>query len=292
MARIVLAKCPQCGAGLPVAAHDDLVTCRFCNHVSVIEREPRRMATALQQHPEWAQFQRIKVSARPPGWVIAALVLSVVVLPLVAVIAVAVHGATNPVKIDGFNAAAGVVPGASTMDLRGEALVGDHLDRVELGDLLKQTQAIALARQPNAKLTSLVGTETRAGLVDATRANAATVMFEYKFADASKPAGKDVVQGRLLLVVGSGRVLTIEQPSYSATSEVLEAPKCASTSAWASAVQSGVPSDAVAKFLLYDQAWSIRVEGHDEYRREIDAQTCKVVKSWGPTTDEAPRRKR
>jgi hypothetical protein len=68
-------------------------------------------------------------------------------------------------------------------------------------------------------------------------------------------------------------------------------PNCRGAAAWKTAVDSGVPADAIAK-LYFDRdhpirgeathiEWSFRVEGHDEYRREIDATTCALRRAWG-----------
>ncbi len=64
-------------------------------------------------------------------------------------------------------------------------------------------------------------------------------------------------------------------------------PKCASRDAWQGAVKSGVPADAVAMLTLSEHAsftpksplvWRFSVDGHPEFDRDIDADTCAVAK--------------
>jgi hypothetical protein len=70
----------------------------------------------------------------------------------------------------------------------------------------------------------------------------------------------------------------IPAPPTKSVPTYIDEPTCSSRSAWQTAMESGVPADAVATWELTRHAWSLRVKGHAEYTRQIDATSCKLVK--------------
>jgi hypothetical protein len=73
----------------------------------------------------------------------------------------------------------------------------------------------------------------------------------------------------------------------------LDTPRCTSDRMWKTAVANGVPANSIADIHLYNNGvftpksplvWSVRVDGHDELRREVDAHTCALA-------DKAARRR-
>jgi hypothetical protein len=166
------------------------------------------------------------------------------------------------------------------------AIVAPDLHHVDLVELIRQAQVVALRTDSHAHLTSAQANELVDGLVDATGENTADVEFEYKYNDPSKPPGRDQVAGSVTLAVYAGAFRSSTMPA--AMGESIDDPRCASKSAWQTAVKSGVPANAAASLLLYKEGfgahapivWSVRVSGHDEYRREIDSKSCALLKSW------------
>jgi hypothetical protein len=166
--------------------------------------------------------------------------------------------------------------------------------QADLMEMFPQAQSLARTVVPGAVLTNLVAFEVRGGTVnlDALPQNKPVYTFEFSGYDKSKPPGQDKVEATLWVHV-DGENLAAWKIGAHATSlrmgRGLEPPRCSSKRAWKTAVDTGVPTNAVATFHYYDNkafspqspnVWSIRVEGHDEYRREIDGRTCELVKRW------------
>ena len=162
--------------------------------------------------------------------------------------------------------------------------------KVDIADLVSQARAVALATDSHVdKLSSVVAFQVAGGVLDATQSNAASISFSFRYTDPTKrPGEKDVVEGAVIVRVHDGGLEPRKQDGLTDV-KGLSDPKCSSKEVWSVAVKSGVPENAVATFHVYDNSafspksptvWSIRVEGHDEYRREIDAATCALVKNW------------
>jgi len=171
--------------------------------------------------------------------------------------------------------------------------------KVDIADVVRQARAVAVAQEPHVdRLSSVVASNVNGGLLDTTQQPAASISFSFRYTDPTKPPGqKDVVQGSVAVQVANGGLVPTRMDAFY-REPALGDPKCASRDAWAAAVKSGVPDNAVATFHLYDNTpfspksptvWSIRVEGHDEYRREIDAMSCAVVKNWGQSGKKTKR---
>ncbi|MSP25694.1 MAG: hypothetical protein EXR75_11120 [Myxococcales bacterium] len=174
--------------------------------------------------------------------------------------------------------------------------------RVDPVDVIVQAVAQAKQSDPHAKLVGANFNGLTQGALDLTKGAAqAFVRFEYRWLDASQPAGKDVNEGSFYFIMSPDGVLTefgrhggmameLRPGSRDEGAFPLPTPRCTAQQAWKVAVESGVPNDAVATVHFdntftanprKDTEWSFRVEGHDEYRREIDAQSCSLRRSWG-----------
>jgi hypothetical protein len=164
--------------------------------------------------------------------------------------------------------------------------------RVDPQTLFEPARRLAQLLEPRAELTNTAPFSAhmpvRGGTVDLTQPGFLLITFSYDYRDATRPPGMDRVAGAILVRVEYGTLTASRSFSMGPPSAPLADPTCPVVRAWQTAVSSGVPDNAVASLLYYDGApffrggavWSFRVDGHDELRREIDAQTCSLVKSW------------
>jgi hypothetical protein len=170
--------------------------------------------------------------------------------------------------------------------------------KVEPLSLFEPARRLARSFDPRAELAPgfpfVVYFPVRRGAVDVTASDVMHFMhfnYAWSYLDASKPPGEDLVRGAVSVRYVEGALVARKTSSMGdePSNEVLPDPTCPAARAWQAAVASGVPETAVAKLLYYDATpfgpggpyvWSFRVDGHDELRREIDAQTCVLVKSW------------
>ncbi len=180
-------------------------------------------------------------------------------------------------------------------------IVASDLSKVDPAGVIRQSVALAKRIEPRSKVTGGHFNELKGGLLDFKDAGKGFVSFEYRWSDSSKPAGKDIVEGSFYVTSQKGAFSEWAHHKNRGTASNLSddkrtkafplpLPKCTAAQAWAVAVKSGVPADAIS-IVHWDKVhsfrgdsqtqWSFRVEGHDEYRREIDAQTCKMLRNWG-----------
>jgi hypothetical protein len=166
-------------------------------------------------------------------------------------------------------------------------LVAADMHHVDIVDIVKQAHAPALAKESHARLTRIIAHRVTGGLIDATSPQACETTYEYSYLDPSKPPGQDKVAGMINVGASMGHLETLgglpvtqHSPGY------IDEPTCRSKDAWQTAINTGVPANAVAEWQMYAKGpgtplvWSLSVDGHDEYRREIDGVGCKLVKSW------------
>jgi hypothetical protein len=169
------------------------------------------------------------------------------------------------------------------------------LTKVEPLSLFEPARRLARSFDPRAELAPGFPFTTyfavRRGAVDLSGEGFMLFDYAWTHTDASKPPGEDLVQGAVSVRYQEGALVAHRTSSMGdeLSHGVLPDPTCPVAKAWQAAVASGVPETAVAKLLYYDDTpfgpggpyvWSFRVDGHDELRREIDAQTCSLVKSW------------
>lgn len=300
MARIESSKCPQCGAALEVDPRSEVVTCHYCGHRSIVEWQGRQRPPTVQVE-QWRvdpSFGRIAVQAPRPGFALG-IVLVTAILPIVmagVIFGVTRSRATRTTTV--------TIPGMPAIPVVPTATVANKVDapdprKVDIAEVVRQAHALAVAQEPHVdKLSSVVAFNVTGGMLDTTQQNAASIDFSFRYTDPTKPPGqKDVVEGSVSVHVTGGGMNPRTQSAFY-RDKALADPKCSSRDAWATAVKSGVPENAVTTFHLYDNSpfspksptvWSIRVDGHDEYRREIDATNCALVKSWGDSGKKSKR---
>jgi hypothetical protein len=299
--RLVTANCPRCGAALELRPGLDVVTCHYCGFRSMIEwegaRAPRPPMPVAPLDPELGRIvaRAPEAAAKALVWVIVASSLLPLVLGIVlwAITAAGARSASRAVTI-----AAGPGAGSPVPTVTPAPPLGPR--RVDAAELVKKARALALAETPDPVFSSAVFFNVTGGLVDTNDSNAGSIDFDFRTTDPNAPPGKDTSDAKLIVHVSKGNLTTTRMPwGAPDRSRALDVPSCSSQSAWAAAVKSGVPENAVATLHLYDNrafspksptVWSVRVDGHDEYRREIDAKTCAMVKSWGAPATPGKRR--
>lgn len=170
------------------------------------------------------------------------------------------------------------------------------LTAVDVGALFVQARVVAEKLQPGAQFTGIVAFETTRGKVDLTGEARVVYKFEFVGLDPNQPPGKDSIE-RAIDVTAQRRVLRGSRRDWPASQlkafgGPMDPPTCTSADAWATGTNSGVPDNAVATLHYYDSTpfkpggpwvWSIRVDGHDEHRREIDGKTCALLRNWNPS---------
>ena len=300
MPRLVTANCPRCGAALELRPGLDVVTCHYCGFRSMIEWEGRRRPPAYTPPPIDPNLGRIVAQVpQAAARMVLTIVIATTVVPAVIgavlfAVALRPRSYTTPVVVT----MPGDLPAGAVPTVTPEAPLGPRM--VDAAELVKKARALALADSSDPILAMAVFFNVQGGLVDTADSNAGSIHFEYTARDPNAQPGKDVTNGRTLVHVAKGSMTSMKMSGSAPDRErKLDVPACPSLSAWNAAVQSGVPQNAVATLHLYyngaftpksPTVWSVRVDGHDEYRREIDARTCQVVKNWGaPAT--SPRRR-
>ena len=272
MARVIDVKCAKCGADLELTPGAPMATCRFCGHASVIDwsSEANRRAPATGT-------ARATPRPLPKGCGPVALALSAGLV--LAGVFYAKQSPKPPTGPLAFPVSPVVVPEAVPPPASPQPTDALQLIR----------EAVQQARQvtPETALESASFPELVNGLVDRSARHAGTVTMAAVTRVPNAPPGKDVNSTRTMASIANG-TMRLTTTTWSKPEAPLPLPECTSASAWKTAIQSGVPTDAVARLLLYREGfgaespivWSFRVDGHDEHRREIDARTCALRKSW------------
>jgi hypothetical protein len=182
-----------------------------------------------------------------------------------------------------------------------EAIPVANPTRADLVDIYPHARALALKTNPQSQFVGITAFALKGGVVDIpTRAlGPQPVLFEFEYLgfDKTKPPGQDKVEGAVTVHVtadgfqvrtSTGRAVHLRPDGF--FGRPLDAPTCRSAKMWAQAVKSGVPDNAVARITLQDNRrwtpehpliWRVWIDGHDEYTREIDAKTCKIVDKKG-----------
>ncbi|MBM4358396.1 MAG: hypothetical protein FJ096_09840 [Deltaproteobacteria bacterium] len=294
MARVIPIQCPQCGGGLKVKPTDEIVQCQYCQTSSFIRKAGMTQPPVLPPGmPSPTTYVDLPDPPATGGG--TAIAWIVVAAGLFATIAAAVAKLTAKDSRTGESAvsdeASAWDPGVSSK------VAGSPTPKlVDAADVIEAAVAEARKSYPDATFVGANFHDVRGGMIDINAQNAGSARFAYRRVDASKPAGKDVEAGSFHIMVKEGQYsVWALHTGHGATLQDsgLALPKCRGAAAWKTAVESGVPADAHAKLHL-DVAmssrgtdakageWSFRVDGHDDYRREIDAQTCALRRSWAP----------
>lgn len=192
-------------------------------------------------------------------WKIAAITLAVVVIAAVVALASGALGALTGLSARAEYADAPL----PTLDPKA----------VDSGDVLGAAHETAKKLDPSAELAAIdVDEPIRGGVVDLTKGQSMTVLFDY----ATKEGHKGGISVDVTATGLKGaRVPLIE------LGKSVPAPKCSMKAAWSAATAAGVHPDSLATFHFADTVgvptWVIEVPGRSELRREIDGQTCAVV---------------
>jgi hypothetical protein len=292
--RLVGATCPQCGAAVKIAPGQDVVTCAYCNKSSFIHRPGDKPVTPPPMAADYGHIHLPAASAATMVPVVAAIgVLAVGGVVAGVLTSVSGRSQSSVWQSPGRSPSPVQLPSRPSMP----AVRATDKARVEISSLVQQATEEARKIESRAQLVSVVAFKAQNGLADVSGDKHVSMTFEYLYSDPKKPPGDDQVSGMINVVARNGELNVSSQPGWPASrlkhadkmGGALEVPRCTSDRMWQAATQSGVPANAIADIHLYGNAvftpksplvWSIRVEGHDEYRREIDAHTCVVAKNW------------
>jgi hypothetical protein len=293
MAKVIPTACPKCGAALEVRPNTEMVVCRYCGYRSLIEWQGGKAPTAqFQQWRADPNFGRIALQAQKDYTTWIAIGTSVpaiagVVLSQLFGSAAGPKAAPIPpptVEKPNVAPAPAIVAVPKSPAPAANRVEAADLHKVELTDLIRQAHAVALAFDPHIEQLSRVNAATmKSGLVD-TVEGSTDMAWSYRYKDPTKaPGNGDVVKGSVRVSVAHGEITATKFAS--AINVKFAIPKCTSNGAWAAAVKTGVPDNAIADFHLAEpwafypkQRWVISVQGHPEYDREVDAATCARVR--------------
>lgn len=172
----------------------------------------------------------------------------------------------------------GLIPGT------GMRVSAPDLTKVDGLELLKQARSAAQQMNAHAVLSSMHFPKVVGGTIDVAGGALAYFTFGYKYRDKTKPPGEDTVKGSISVSLRKGAFTVI---SSHGSERRLDEPACNTKDMWASAIKSGVPANAVATVHYYQRGWrnkagiwSVRVDGHSEYRRDIDGKTCALRRKY------------
>ncbi|HEY4119126.1 MAG TPA: hypothetical protein VGM56_14770 [Byssovorax sp.] len=178
----------------------------------------------------------------------------------------------------------------------------------DVTELIPDAVALAHELQPGAKLYGVDAFQLHNGTMDIDGEHQASFEFEFGGKDPSQPPGKDKIEVVIRMRVGDKELIADASPhgamhldSDFFGRELDARPGCTAVKAFEAAVATGVPGNAIGRLIYEDAAhnsggktdtrakgeWSLRVDGHDEYRREIDANTCEITKNWDPSAPKA-----
>lgn len=309
--------CPNCGGAIQSAQPHPSggIQCAYCGQI--ISPPPQQQPSVQTFPPQQQVYQQpmpqVQVQqpsgSKAPVLIVAAAVLGIgvigAILPIFMFSAqsgsssaiVQATSSSPPPPVPTVHTPSIPSPGASMPGIAAPAVqTGNprvqsaNPAAMDISSLIEQTAAFAQTKNARARLSRVVANNVVNGMVNATSGHAGTLFYVFRYQDPGMPAGADQVEGRILVSIHDGEMRAIEQNHASSLDQEMDPPTCSSQSAWAAAVESGVEANAVATFHLYHQrsgrrnsrvVWSIRVEGHDEYRREIDAMDCSMVRNWG-----------
>lgn len=311
MAKLIKTKCPNCGAPIRIDPGSETATCEFCHHTSLLARRgqaPRRTQATMH-------LKTIDVDAaqRRAKTMVLVIVLLLTFLPLGIVGAVvytifrSVSAVTNTTfkqvnnSLDkAFGSSSGAKPGKmpakaksalesafsqlnKRIPLRGLKVEADDLSKVDGLELLLQARLAALKVDRHAKLQRAYFRRITGGAIDVSRGDRASFDFHYDYRDSKRPPGEDTVKGRLSVSMSRGKFMVIRHGG-SSRGQALPEPGCDTAKLWKALVASGVPANAVGR-LFYQRdrrarraVWRFYVNGHREYTRSADGQTCKILR--------------
>ena len=156
-----------------------------------------------------------------------------------------------------------------------------HVDSAEM---FEQAKKLALRLEPAAHLVLMSASGVAAGgKYDLTTTNV-SVHFQVRCLETGKPPGQDQREGQAYVFVRDGK-LSASRIHVPSDLPVFDVTPCGTAAAWRAVVGSGVPSEARATFVLSpgfgpfarDPIWIVDVPGHPDFRRQVEARTCRRV---------------
>lgn len=165
--------------------------------------------------------------------------------------------------------------------------------------VLEQATKLAVQMDEHAALSSLrIENVDSNGVLDFQPDYPMDLTFLYHYSDKSKPPGADIVEGNIGFHLHANRCPTAV-PCFTVDrrdgrlfhGEVPQAtPKCTFEDARRTAIADGVPANALfaASYGWSNpDLWELEVKGHDEFRRYVDARTCRMSGSTASSSDES-----
>ncbi|HTQ05231.1 MAG TPA: hypothetical protein VMI54_15310 [Polyangiaceae bacterium] len=268
----VVVTCPRCGAGVERGWNALQAQCRYCGTLVELPQVP--------PPPPQIPYQPIAYPPVKPNYV--GLFVSLGVTALVVLISV---GATfwQAWSTSGKTITPGAAVAVATAGIHvpeGTELVAINAPNMKALDptsLVQQAAAAVRQRDSQCELTyAYIGEFSGPGL-DAT-GSASLLNFTCHSVDKTKPPGQDVSDNQWDVRVLQGH-LTLEKSAFGThKTPPWREPACPFSQAWAAAVASGLPGNALATVYYEKDAWSLRVNGHTELDRLVNGATCKVVR--------------
>lgn len=251
------------------------------------------------QHDPTAHTRALDGAAKTMKWVFLLTGLGILVPAIIAV--VATTGVTQSFgiakaprgKLAGSDDDDAPTKKAASKEAAKPKVAAPDLGRVELTSVLEQGFAIARKDDPRFQLTSAHAVNLRGGFLDLKGDGVVYMDFQFYALDPKLPPGKNAVGRRMAIRAEKPGVLEVSERSGPSRDldprHNLPVPKCKSDAMWRAAVASGVAGESVAAVHLYNSnpysgpnrfTWSLRVDGHDQYRRDIDSDNCTVVRDY------------
>ncbi len=269
MSDAVVLTCPRCGAGIERGWNAMQAQCRYCGTVVDLPQ----VAPPVVPAPAPYSPVPYRTSTKPSY---AGLVFGLSMVALVVGITAGVGFWQN---MSGPQQTSVVGAAARLNLLQGQEAVpitAADLKTLDPASEIQQAAAAVRQRDSQCELTyAYIGMIGGAGL-DATGVNS-LMNFSCHAVDKTKPPGQDVSDNEWAVRVFHG-YFTLEKSKYGSHNKPpWQEPTCPFSQAWAAAVASGLPSNAVATVYYRETGWSLTVDGHPEYERTVSGTTCRVV---------------
>src|SRR5450755_47259 len=249
--------CPRCGATVERDSSATQARCRYCGTVVELPRQaswPERVPRPREQ-PVRSPQRRTPVLA----------VLSVCLAFMAIAGAVRYFDSQRSVPSQKAAAVTSDMPQGDVVKL-----VAPNLKAVDPASLIQQAGAAVRRRATNCELKYAWIGALKGGVLDAT-GSAALLYWVCHNVDKTKPPGQDVSDDQWDVRVDRGYLTLAKSGQGTHNHPPWKEPTCPFSEAWAAAVTSGMPADAIVD-VYYEQSafsppnllnvWSLRVNGH------------------------------
>jgi hypothetical protein len=275
--------CARCGAAVERAWTATQAHCSYCGSLLELPHAP-----AADGLPPARLASR---TPRSPGGELAALRVWALGLGAIAVL---VAGVAVNTYLRARAPRATVEPTASVPLVESTPhgdvtkLVAADLHTLDPASVIQQAAAAVKQRGSACELTYASFGVLRGGVIDASANNSVLLRWTCRRAGQTPAVAEaDVVDDQWNTRLDRG-YLTFEREDHGLrNSSPWREPSCPFSRAWAAAVASGVPADALANVFYEEWAfasgktrptvWRITVEAHDTYSRDIDCASCEVL---------------